>query len=648
MRWLMRIVSSLLVLVLLLALMVFLMPKDRIARLAETEFARTTGRVIEIGNQIRPTIWPVLGVTAGPVRIANPDWAAGPDLLHADRIAIGLKLGPLFDGQIRMTEVEIDKPELLLERRKDGRTTWAMGGSGGSGPASGASSGAGMTLGRGTIRDGRLRFIDRQSGTEIEMTDVNIDAAIPEFDGPARIDLRGLVRGQPVTLNASVEALGPLLAGELGAIELQAGAGKAAFGFKGKASLARAEAEGHLTADLGDRPALEAVLGRPLPDLPEGLGARAIGLSADLTRTTKGALHLRKAEIALDDTVIRGEADLLPGADRPRLQGRFTTERLTLPGSTTQGDGKNTGDAGWSTTPIDVSGLSALDAEISLSAGAIAAGPLKLGQTQAGVTLDRARAVVKLTEAAAYGGGITGQFVLNGRQGLSVGGDLSLKELNLQPLLQDLTGTDRLLGRGNVKLSFLGSGASVDAILRSLSGDIAVKMGKGEILGLDIVGMLRTMDPGYVGEGKRTIFDTAGMTAKITNGIAVSDDLNIAANLFTAGGAGQIDLGARSLDYRLLPRLGGDDGVEIPVLIKGPWASPKIRLDLEWLTQKRLDAEKARAEERAKARLEELAKDKLGVTPQEGESLETAAKRRAQEALEAETGRILDKILNGN
>ena len=65
-----------------------------------------------------------------------------------------------------------------------------------------------------------------------------------------------------------------------------------------------------------------------------------------------------------------------------------------------------------------VSGLSALDAEITLSAGAIATGPLKLGQTQAGVTLDRARAVVKLTEAAAYGGGVTGQFVLNGRQGL--------------------------------------------------------------------------------------------------------------------------------------------------------------------------------------------------------------------------------------
>ncbi|RID93645.1 AsmA family protein [Gemmobacter lutimaris] len=647
MRWLMRIVSSLLVLVLLLALMVFLMPKDRIARLAESQFAQATGRVIEIGDQIRPTIWPVLGVTAGPVRIANPDWAAGPDLLRAGRIAIGLELGPLFDGQIRMTEVEIDKPELLLERRKDGSTTWAMGGASGSGASDGPSGSGGMALGRGTIRDGSLRFIDHASGTDIEMTQVDIDAAIPDFDGPAKIDLRGLVRGQPVTLSASVEALGPLLAGKLGPIALEAGAGKARLTFKGKVSLARAEAEGQLTADLADRPALAAVLGRPLPDLPEGLGARKIGLSADLTRTAKGALHLRKAEILLDDTVIRGEADLLPGADRPRLQGRFTADSLNLTGSAGTG-GTSSGDEGWSTAPIDISGLSALDAEITLSAGAIAAGPLKLGQTQAGVTLDRARAVVKLTEAAAYGGGITGQFVLNGRQGLSVGGDLSLKGLNLQPLLQDLTGTDRLLGRGNVKLSFLGSGASVDAILRSLSGDIALKMGKGEILGLDIVGMLRTMDPGYVGEGKRTIFDTAGMTAKITNGIAVSDDLNIAANLFTAGGAGQIDLGARSLDYRLLPRLGGGDGVEIPVLIKGPWASPKIRLDLEWLTQKRLDAEKARAEERAKARLEELAKDKLGVTPQEGESLETAAKRRAQEALEAETGRILDKILNGN
>ena len=54
------------------------------------------------------------------------------------------------------------------------------------------------------------------------------------------------------------------------------------------------------------------------------------------------------------------------------------------------------------------------------------------------------------------------------------------------------------------------------------------------------------------------------------------------------------------------------------------------------------EAEKARAQLKAKAEKE------LGLTQQEGESLEDAAKRRAQEAVEQEAGKLLNKLLGGN
>ena len=86
----------------------------------------------------------------------------------------------------------------------------------------------------------------------------------------------------------------------------------------------------------------------------------------------------------------------------------------------------------------------------------------------------------------------------------------------------------------------------------------------------------------------------------------------------------------------------------VPVLIKGPWAAPKVRLDLEWLASERAKAEAARAEKLAKERLEALAAEKLGVQPNAGETLEDAAKRRAKEAAGAEAGRILDQLLQEN
>ena len=74
MRWLVRLIGSVLVLIFLLGLMVVLMPKDRVAQMAADRFASATGRKLTIEGSVRPSIWPVLGVKTGPVRLANADW----------------------------------------------------------------------------------------------------------------------------------------------------------------------------------------------------------------------------------------------------------------------------------------------------------------------------------------------------------------------------------------------------------------------------------------------------------------------------------------------------------------------------------------------------------------------------------------------
>jgi AsmA protein len=318
---------------------------------------------------------------------------------------------------------------------------------------------------------------------------------------------------------------------------------------------------------------------------------------------------------------------------------------------------------GWPGDVIDVSALGTLDVELSLTAPSVQLGALRLGETRALVTVERARAVIDLRKVEAYGGQIAGDFVVNGRGGLSVGGRLAFTGLETEPLLTDLAGWNRLVSTADLDLEFLGVGNSIAEIMASLSGQGTVEMGQGELRGLDIAGMLRTLDPGFVGEGQKTIYDGLAGTFTIEGGVLSNSDLKLVAPYLTAAGSGVVGLGRRDLDYRIRPTAlaaeDGTGGVMVPLQITGPWADPTFRLDLESIAREKMEAEAKAAEERlkaeakeaearAKAELEARLQEELGVEIAPGESLGDAAQRALEEALQDETRKALEDILGGN
>lgn len=652
MRWVVRSLVALLLLIALAGVGLVLIPKERIARIATDEFSRMTGRALVIEGSVRPTLWPVLGVKTGPVTLANAEWGSAPEMLRAEGLSIGLDLAALIAGNVRITELAAQSPHILLERHKDGRGNWQF-----EMPASGTGTGSpstvtqGFTMDRAAIRDGTLRFIDHAAKQEVVLSDISLDTAVPDFAGPVRMELSAAMNGQELAVDGTVQDFARFLDGKVVPLDLSAQVGAARIALDGRGGFDPLMAEGALKADLTDLPALARLAGQTPPALPDGFGKRKLTVEGGLTLTREGSLHLRGASVVADDLTITGEADLITAGERPKLTAKLATGDVVVP-ETADAAPKAAQGAGWSKARIDGGALAALDAEVALNARSLDLGSVKLGAARMLITLDRARAVFQLREAAAYQGRITGQFVLNARKGLSVGGDLQFAGLAMQPLLSDLAGYDRLIGTGDVSVKFLGVGDSLDAIMHSLSGEGLVRFGKGELRGLDIAGMLRTLDPSHVGEGAKTIFDSLSASFTIKDGVAQSDDLAVAAPLFTSGGAGTVSLAGQSLNYRLLPRLlpgkAGANGLEVPILIKGPWADPKVRLDLDWLKDQKLTQERARLEAEAKRKLEEKAREELGVVTGEGESLEDAAKRRAQEALEQEAARALNKLLGGN
>ena len=660
MRWIVRSVMAVGVLILLGIGAVFLIPAEKIAGLAVSKFNALTGRELTIEGSVRPSFWPQLGVTTGPVSISNAPWSDEGPMLRAEGLAISIDMAALIGGEVKIIGVTAIGPKIVLERSADGQENWVFGGNaGGTVSANTPGVGAPFTLDQGRVSDGTLVFIDHATQSRTELSSITATVGIPDYIGKAQLDMTAVLNGQAFGVKATVGAFQKFLDGRVVDVDMTLTAGEADLAFKGRAGHAPPVAEGDLLADLGDLAAISALAGAGGPQLPEGLGARSVTVAGKMTVTAAGAIYLRGSKVGLDGNVLGIDADLATAGARPKLTATVTAGALALVAASGGGTADGASVKGWPRDAIDVSGLGAMDANVAISADSLDLGMVKFGAAQVLITLDRSRAVFDIRKAVAYSGTIAGQFVINGRKGLSVGGDLSFAGMALQPLLTDFGGIDRLVGTGDVRLKFLGVGNSVDAIMQGLEGTGSVAFRDGEIRGLDIPGMLRNFDASYVGEGQKTIFDRLDGSFAVSGGVLRNDDLVLVSPYIRATGAGEVGLGARDLKYRIrataLADSAGAGGLTAPLLIKGPWSNLKFSLDLQALADENLAEERAKLEAELQTRADALEAEarakleaELGIVQEDGESLEDAANRRAKEALEDEARKALEGILNGN
>ncbi len=643
MRWLLRVAIGLIVLVLVAVATLFLLPAERIAQLAADRFEAATGRAMTIQGEVRPTLWPDLGVTTGAISIANADWSQEGPMLRAEGLAIGVDMGVLLGGSVRIKKVEARQPEIVLEVASDGTANWEFGGA--PGGESGSSGGLpAFTLDLAEVTDARVIFVDHAAGTRSELSDIDASVRLPDADGAVSYDIAAVMNGQAFSVSGEIGALSTFLGGAAAPMSLTAKAGGSSATFDGNAGLTPVAAGGRLDLDMSDAGAVFALLGQAAPDVPAGLG-RQIKLAGDVTYTDGGAITLRGGTIELDQNRFTGAADVSTAGERARITAQLAAGALDF-SALTAGDAPDAAGSGWSTDPIDVSALGSVDAEISLAAESIDLGTTTLGRTRILTSLDAGRAVTEIREMVAFGGTLAGSFVVNSRGGLSVRTNLTASNVALQTLLQETAGYDRLLGEGQVTLNVLGVGNSMSALMNSLSGDGQLSLGKGELRGLDLVGMLRNLDPSFVGEGAKTIFDSMAASFTINEGVLSNEDFKLLAPLLTADGKGTLGLGAQTISYQLAPTLleGQTGGLRVPVVITGPWSDPKIRLDLEALAKEELADEIEEVKERVEEAVTNRVTEELGVTVEEGESVEDAVK----DELEDRVRDGLRNLLGGN
>ncbi|MFT6775708.1 MAG: hypothetical protein ACJA1L_003431 [Paracoccaceae bacterium] len=338
---------------------------------------------------------------------------------------------------------------------------------------------------------------------------------------------------------------------------------------------------------------LAALAGVALTRVPDG-ALQTAALSGAL-RVTATSASLDGGKITVDDIA----GDILGGADwsgaKPVARAAVTLGALDLRPWMAGAKGGDTPatataqQAGWPRDPIDLSGLGAADLDLSLAAGPVTLPQGVIDRLAGKAVLKSGVATMTLERAEMFGGLIVGAAKAGGAGAkTAISGDLKATGVGLRPLLTALGVTERVEGTGDLTASIAATGGSMDAMMRALSGNGVMELRDGAIIGLDLASVVRNLSGG--GEAQRTDFTAITASWTIARGVLTNQDLRLAGPLIRVEGAGTVDIGAQTLEYRVTPKAvatikgqgAGQDvaGLSVPVDIRGPWAGPSIQPDL--------------------------------------------------------------------
>jgi AsmA protein len=252
-------------------------------------------------------------------------------------------------------------------------------------------------------------------------------------------------------------------------------------------------------------------------------------------------------------------------------------------------------------TPVDLSSLKAINGRLGFSAGQLALRQYKLTDAKLDATLDGGTLRIVRFSGGAWGGSIdaSGSAQATAPQRIAI--KLAASSVDVNALLKDVAGKDLLEGTGRVNADLTTSGSSVGALRSGLAGSAALQLRDGAVKGINLARSLRQAKAALAGKQdartqaqatEKTDFSELNATARIADGVAASDDLDVKSPFLRIGGAGKFDIGRGRIDYTARTTVvgapAGQDGAElaalkgvtVPVQLSGPFDA--IDWKIQW------------------------------------------------------------------
>lgn len=599
----------------------FLVPTDTWKGEIERRASAATGRTLTIAGPVRLSLLPAVAVVANDVSFANAPGGQTPNMVTLDKLEVRVRVLPLISGNLVIDRFILDKPVIHLEVNRQGQPNWQFAGKestpapqqpqsqqpsqGGGAPLSG------VQLGDVRISNGLVTYADARSGAHYEASDIDASLALQNLDNPFKADGSLVWNNEKIALKGEVAKPSALTSGQTTKVDLNIDSKPVRFAFNGEAAgSSPAKLDGTITLDVPSVRGLAAWAGTKL-DMPgNGLGP----LSIKGTLAAQGQrVSFTKATYKLDAIEASGDAAVDMSGRVPYAKATLTTNMLDLnpylppsakPGAANaakpQAGQAAQANQGWSTDPIDASGLKAANADLALTVAGLKMRNITLGKSVLNVALKDGRMNADLPQLALYGGNGKGHLTVNGAERApAVSMAMNLSGIQAEPLLKDAMGFERLRGTGDADITIDSRGGSQKALVSALNGKGSVKFSNGAVKGINLGAMLRNIGSAFLdaqaGKEQETDFAELSGTYTITNGILKNDDLAMQSPLFRVAGKGTVDLPQRTVNYRVEPKVvasaegqGGRSnagGVAVPIVVSGPWSNLSYKPDLGGMLQ---------------------------------------------------------------
>jgi AsmA protein len=503
---------------------------------------RETGYKLAINGGARIGLWPSFNITLNDVTLQNQRDRDINRRFAAASIEADVTLASLWAGKPHVTELVIIRPVVNLPLRREREREINPPAK----PAAGKPADA-FSIEHISVTGGTIVFSNVRDRVENRIETVNADITI---DSDRKVVLTGSARRNGYPLKFEVKAAAP--------------------------------------APPIERQNIPTEIKIDAPDL----------LNAPLTAKAEARLNgsvvmINSVTGALGDAAFNGWAsfDL---SSKPLVKLDLDFQKLAIATARSTGD---TAGQPWSSATIDINGLNYVDLQARISAAELRVGDARFTPAAIDATLTTGVLKAQVTNLGAYEGNANGDLtadVSTANPIYAMRADLT--SVRALPLLQGVADFDRLDGRMQAKISVRSSGTSQRAIMSNMAGTAFVVFQDGAIRGLNVAQMIRSLTASTLSgwqdsAEKATDLSQLSASFRIDKGQAQTTDLNLIGPLVKITGAGTIDLGTKQIGFRVEPklvmttegqgRLTDPVGLGIPVMIEGPWGSPRIYPEMQ-------------------------------------------------------------------
>lgn len=295
------------------------------------------------------------------------------------------------------------------------------------------------------------------------------------------------------------------------------------------------------------------------------------------------------------------------------------------------GAAKQTASAAGPEKPIDFSAIKGLDLRGTLKIGSLQAQNVKASNLRLTIRTADGKLDISPMAANLYQGKLAGSLSVNANNN-QIALKQNLDGVSVNPLMKDAIDKDLIEGRGNVALDVVTTGTTVTSMKRGLSGTARLALRDGAIKGINLAKTFRewkarvNMKQDAIQQASKvdkTDFSELTASFRIARGVAHNNDLAAKSPFLRLAGAGDIDIGAGSMDYLLKASVVGTSGgqtgkelaqlkgVTVPVKVSGPFDRLAFQVQFAELATELIKGQVDAKIEEQKDRLRQKAQEKI-------------------------------------